>query len=127
MQFHLIVAWFHVKLCTKNDGRGLLWPIARKRYLIRLRQAAFFTVFVRNLVHAYKFLGNLKTSRSIFLKMKARKVIKWRFKCQILCLFTVFMTLKTFSKYFQNALIEFVQTLPQPRQLRDVQAPFSDF
>ena len=26
-----------------------------------------------------------------------------------LCLFTVFMTLKTFSKYFQNALIEFVQ------------------
>ena len=37
------------------------------------------------------------------------------------------MILKTFSKYFQNALIEFVQTLPQPRQLRDVQAPFSDF
>ena len=31
------------------------------------------------------------------------------------------------SKYFQNALIEFVQTLPQPRQLKEVQAPLSDF
>ena len=68
MQFHLIVAWFHVKLCTKNESRGLLWTIARKRNLISLRQAAFFTIFVRNLVHAYTFLGNLKTSRSIFLK-----------------------------------------------------------
>ena len=26
------------------------------------------------------------------------------------------------AEYFQNALIEFVQTLPQPRQLREVQA-----
>ena len=31
------------------------------------------------------------------------------------------------SKYFRNALIEFVQTLPQPRQLREVQSPLSDF
>ena len=39
----------------------------------------------------------------------------------IACLFTVFMTLKTFvSKYLQNALIEFVQTLPQQRKLREV-------
>ena len=42
---------------------GLLWPIARKRNLIRLRSAAFFTIFVCNLVHAYKFHGYLKTSR----------------------------------------------------------------
>ena len=27
------------------------------------------------------------------------------------------------AEFFQNALIEFVQTLPQPRQLREVQAP----
>ena len=42
---------------------GLLWPIARKRNLIRLRSAAFFTIFVCNLVHAYKFHGYLKISR----------------------------------------------------------------
>ena len=33
---------------------GLLWTIARKKNLISLRLAAFFTVFVCNLVHAYK-------------------------------------------------------------------------
>ena len=27
------------------------------------------------------------------------------------------------AEFFQNARIEFVQTLPQPRQLREVQAP----
>ena len=27
------------------------------------------------------------------------------------------------SKYFHNTLIEFVENLPQPRQLREVQAP----
>ena len=42
---------------------GLLWPIARKGNLISLRSAAFFTIFVCNLVHAYKFHGNLKTAR----------------------------------------------------------------
>ena len=34
---------------------GLLWTITRKKNLIHLRLAAFFTVFVCNLVHAYKF------------------------------------------------------------------------
>ena len=38
----------------------------------------------------------------------------------IVRLFTVFMTLKTF---FQNVSKDVVQTLPQPRQLREVQAP----
>ena len=41
---------------------GLLWPIARKKNLISLRLAAFFTIFVSNLVHAFKFHGNLKTA-----------------------------------------------------------------
>ena len=45
----------------ENRG-GLLWPIAR-RNLISLRSAAFFTIFVCNLVHAYKFQGSLKTAR----------------------------------------------------------------
>ena len=40
--------------------RGLLWPIARKKNLISLRSASFLTNFVSNLVHAYKFHGNLK-------------------------------------------------------------------
>ena len=39
---------------------GLLWPIARKKNLISLRSASFFTNFVSNLVHGYKFHGNLK-------------------------------------------------------------------
>ena len=42
--------------------RGLLWPIAKKENLISIRSAAaFFTIFVCNLVHAYKFHGNLQT------------------------------------------------------------------
>ena len=56
MQFHFIAVWF------QRRG-GLLWPIARKGNLISLRSAAFFTIFVCNLVHAYKFHGNLKTVR----------------------------------------------------------------
>ena len=34
---------------------GLLWSIARKKNLVSLRLAALFTIFVCNLVHAYKF------------------------------------------------------------------------
>ena len=83
---------------------GLLWPIARKRNLISLPSVAFFTIFVCNLVHAYKFHGFFK-NRSIILKKKLdsldfnhqftsppsfkdieRKVIKWGFKCQKLFL-----------------------------------------
>ena len=42
--------------------RGLLRPIARKENLISIRSAAAFsTIFVWNLVHAYKFHGNLQT------------------------------------------------------------------
>ena len=43
--------------------RGLLWPIARKKNLISQRSVAFFTIFVSNLVHAYKFHGNFKTAQ----------------------------------------------------------------
>ena len=39
-----------------------------KRSLISLRSASFFTIFVSNLVHAYKFHGYLKNARQIFLK-----------------------------------------------------------
>ena len=82
---------------------GLLWPIARKRNLISLRSVAFFTIFVCNLVPAYKFHGYLKAlkNRSINIfknltiprliislhlgqvsrTLKARKVIKWGLKC----------------------------------------------
>ena len=46
---------------TAHEKRGgLLWPIARKNNLISLRSASFFSNFVSNLVHAYKFHGNLK-------------------------------------------------------------------
>ena len=38
------------KLYEKREG--LLRPIARKRNLIRLRSASFFTIFVCTLVHA---------------------------------------------------------------------------
>ena len=49
---------------TLHEKRGgLLRPIARKRNLISLRSAAFFTIFECNLVHAYKFHGYLKTAR----------------------------------------------------------------
>ena len=41
---------------------GLLWPIRKKENFINLRSAAFFIIFVCNLVHAYKFHGNLKTA-----------------------------------------------------------------
>ena len=42
--------------------RALLWPNARKENLISIRSAAaFLTIFVCNLVHAYKFHGNLQT------------------------------------------------------------------
>ena len=41
---------------------GMLWPIATKKNLISLRSAAFFTIFVCNLVHTYKFHGYLKTA-----------------------------------------------------------------
>ena len=40
---------------------GLLWLIARKQDLISSHLAAFFAIFVCNLVHAYKFHGYLKT------------------------------------------------------------------
>ena len=53
--------------CTKKRER-LLWPIARKRNLISLRLVAFFTIFVCNLVHAYKFHGYLKTARYFLLR-----------------------------------------------------------
>ena len=48
---------------------GLLWPIARKRNLISLRSAAFFTIFVCNLVHANKFYGYLRTVDNFFKKL----------------------------------------------------------
>ena len=41
---------------------GLLWPIARKKNLSSLCSAAFFTIFVCYLVHAYKFQSYLKTT-----------------------------------------------------------------
>ena len=50
---------------------GMLWPITTKKNLIRLRSAAFFTIFVCNLVHTYKFHGYLKTAwLCYFLKKK---------------------------------------------------------
>ena len=39
---------------TVYEKRGLLWPIARKENFINVRSAAFFIIFVCNLVHAYK-------------------------------------------------------------------------
>ena len=38
---------------------GLLRTIARKKNLISLRSAAFFTIFVSNLLHVYKFHDKL--------------------------------------------------------------------
>ena len=38
--------------------------IAKKKNLKSLRSAAFFTIFVCNLVHAHKFQGYLKTARN---------------------------------------------------------------
>ena len=94
MLFHLIVVWFHPKLCNEKRG-GLLWPIARKENLISLRSAAFFTIFEKkcSLVHAYKFHVNfffknltiprLSINLRLFLvsrTLKRRKVIKWGFR-----------------------------------------------
>ena len=45
---------------------GMLWPITTKKNLIRLRSAAFFTIFVCNLVHTYKFHGYLKPLDCVF-------------------------------------------------------------
>ena len=47
---------------TVYEKKGLLLPIARKENLINVRSAAFFIIFVCNLVQAYKFHGNLKTA-----------------------------------------------------------------
>ena len=47
---------------TVYEKRGLLWPIARNENFINVRSATFFIIFVCNLVHAYKFHGNLKTT-----------------------------------------------------------------
>ena len=46
---------------TVYEKRGLLWPIVRKENLINVRVAAFFIIFICNLVHACKFQRNLKT------------------------------------------------------------------
>ena len=97
MLFHLIVVWFHLKLCNEKRG-GLLWPIARKRNLISLRSAAFFTIFVKHVIWSTPtnftviffliFLKNLTIPRlSINVRLslvsrtlKRRKVIKWGFR-----------------------------------------------
>ena len=97
MLFHLIVVWFHLKLCNEKRG-GLLWPIARKRNLISLRSAAFFTIFVKHVIWStptnftviffFIFLKNLTIPRlsinvRLFLvsrTLKRRKVIKWGFR-----------------------------------------------
>ena len=42
---------------------GMLWQIARKKSFVSLRSAAIFTIFVSNLIHAYKLHGYLKTDR----------------------------------------------------------------
>ena len=61
MQFHLIVVWFQLKLCTEKKDE-LLWPITRKKNLISLRSAAFDTIFVSNLVYSHKFHVNFETT-----------------------------------------------------------------
>ena len=63
MLFHLIVIWFHLKLCTKKEG-DFFKPYCEKKNLKSLRSAAFFTIFVCNLVHAHKFQGYLETARN---------------------------------------------------------------
>ena len=78
---------------------GMLWPITTKKNLIRLRSAAFFSIFVCNLVHTYKFHGYLKPLDCVFFfffflkltisvcllqvsrTLKTRKAINWGFKC----------------------------------------------
>ena len=61
MQFYVIVVWFHLKLCTEKEGE--CFAVTDCESLIRLRSAAIFTIFVSNLVHAYKLHGYLKTDR----------------------------------------------------------------
>ena len=45
---------------TVYEKRGWLWPIARKENFINVRSAAFFIIFVCNLVHAYKISRKFK-------------------------------------------------------------------
>ena len=56
---------------TAYNKRGeLLWAIASKKNFINLHSAAFFTVFGRNLVHAYKFrISKKKPFKVIPLKL----------------------------------------------------------
>ena len=61
MSFDLIVIWFHLKLYRKKE-EDFFRRLRKKKNLISLRWAAFFTVFVCNLVHAHKFHGYLKTT-----------------------------------------------------------------
>ena len=66
---------------TAHEKRGgLLRPIARRKNLISLRSASFFTNFVSNLVHAYKFHGNLKIA---FLKKLDNPEINHQFTCTL--------------------------------------------
>ena len=60
---------------TSYEKRGgLFWPIARKN-LITLRSTSFFTMFVCNLVHVYKFQGYLKTAWYKKQKQKQRQKV----------------------------------------------------
>ena len=66
---------------TAHEKRGgLLRPIARRKNLISLRSASFFTNFVSNLVHAYKFPGNLKIA---FFKKLDNPEINHQFTCTL--------------------------------------------
>ena len=58
-QFDLTMFDFILKpVCTKKGE--LLWPIARKKNVIIPRLANSVTVYVFNLIHDYKFHGDLK-------------------------------------------------------------------
>ena len=86
-------------MCTKKGE--LVWPIARKKNVIIPRLATSVTVWVFNLIHDYKFHGDLKRlDNFFFLKLddteinyqlyrlqvsrtlKTRKAITWGFKSQ---------------------------------------------
>ena len=57
-----------IPLKTAYEKRGeLLRAIASKKNLSNLHSAAFFTVFARNVVQAYKFRILQKTAQYIFL------------------------------------------------------------
>ena len=62
MQFYLIVVWFHLKLCIKKEADcfGWLW---QRRIWLDYVQLLFWPFLVCNLVHTYKFRGNLKTAQ----------------------------------------------------------------